>query len=302
MPNVIAIDLGGTKLSAALLDEAGGVVLTHTEATAQAGRSALLAQLAAVVKRLGQGQEVLAVGLGSPGFIDSERGVVIMATNLVDWSQTAVKDKLQQITGLPVAVMNDANAAALGEAWLGAGRGSESFVMLTLGTGVGGAIYHRQTGVWPGCNHRGGEFGHSILYPGGRPCPCGQFGCVDQYLSGRAIQAAYQVLTGQDCTCEQIFQEAAVGQSPATRIIREFARDLATHLISLQNIIDPEVFILGGGLSTAHSVWGELLNQQLLQLTGPGSVIRWRLAETGTLAGLLGAGKLAWDLVERNRA
>ncbi len=302
MPNIIAIDLGGTKLSAALLDEAGSVLQSHTEPTEQAGRSALISQLTTVVRRLSQGQEVLAVGLGSPGFIDTEQGVVIMATNLVGWTQTRVKDKLEQMTGLPVVVMNDANAAALGEAWLGAGKNRQSFVMLTLGTGVGGAIYHRQSGIWLGSNHQGGEFGHSILYPGGRPCPCGQFGCVDQYLSGRAVQSAYQVLTGQDCTCEQIFQGAADGEALAVRIIQEFARDLATHLISLQNIIDPEIFILGGGLAAAHSVWGELLDKQLQQLTGPGSVVRWQLAETGALAGLLGAGRLAWDLVERNRA
>lgn len=302
MPNVVAIDLGGTKLSASLLNEAGSVLQTHTEPTEQAGRSALLAQLAAAIQRLGRGQEVLAVGLGSPGFIDTERGVVIMATNLNGWTQTDVKDSLEQMTGLPVAVMNDANAAALGEAWLGAGKNRQSFVMLTLGTGVGGAIFHRQSGVWLGSNHQGGEFGHSILYPGGRPCPCGQFGCVDQYLSGKAIQSAYQVLSGQDCACEQIFQSAADGQPLAVQIVQDFARDLATHLISLQNIIDPEIFILGGGLATAHSVWGDLLDKQLRQLTGPGSVVRWQLTETGALAGLLGAGRLAWELVERNGA
>lgn len=302
MSTVIAIDLGGTKLSAALLDEAGKLLRTSSEPTEQGGRSALLAQLASVVQQLAQGSDAMAVGVGSPGFVDAARGVVLMATNLVGWSQTDVRGNLQQMTGLPVVLANDANAAAVGEAWLGAGRGKQDFVMLTLGTGVGGAVYDRNRGVWLGHNHRGGEFGHSILYPGGRPCPCGQFGCVDQYLSGRAIQSAYQVLTGNDCTCEQIFANAGRGEALAERIVHNFARDLATHLLSLQSIIDPELFILSGGLSTAHSAWAESLSQSLRQLAGPTTAVHWQLAETGANAGLFGAGKLAWEMLERGRA
>lgn len=302
MSTVIAIDLGGTKLSAALLDATGQVIHSCTEPTQNDGRAAILAQLTAVIGRLRQGQDVRAVGLGTPGFVDTPRGIVLLATNLTGWSQTEARTQLQETTGIATVVANDANAAAVGEAWLGAGRGKQSFVMLTLGTGVGGAIFDRRHGLWLGNNHRGGEFGHSIIHPGGRPCACGQLGCVDQYLSGRAIQRAYHELTDCATTCEQIFERAKAGEPAAQSVIGDFARDLAVHLISLQSIIDPEVFILGGGLLAAQSVWGELLDARLQQLTVPGMGVCWRPAETGALAGLLGAGRMAWDLVEQTDA
>lgn len=302
MQTVITVDLGGTKLNAAVLDEAGQVLTLLTQPTDNNGREAILNQLRAVIEELRVNQDVVAVGLGTPGFIDSAEGKVLLATNLPGWSGTAVGAILQQATSFPVAVENDANAAAIGEAWLGSGRNRRSFVMLTLGTGVGGAIFSQEHGIWQGSSFRSGEFGHSVLYPGGRPCACGQRGCVDQYLSGRAIQLVYREQTGKDFSGKQVLDLARAGELTALQVVRQFSRDLSVLLTSLQNILDPEVFILGGGLLAAKDVWGEPLISNLACLAVHGCEIKWIPAQTGSLAGLFGAGKLAWDYWRRQHA
>lgn len=298
MQTVIAIDLGGTKVSAALIDRQGSLLWRIQQPTDNAGAKAILQQLAALVAALSERASgtVVAVGVGTPGFVDSGQGRVLLATNLPGWGGTSVRDQLQELCGLPVVVENDANAAAVGEAWQGAGRNRESFVMLTLGTGVGGAIYHRQWGLWPGASFRSGELGHAILYPGGRPCPCGQRGCVDQYLSGRALQQSYQRLTGQVATSEQLVRLAKQGETAALQTLNQFATDLAVLLTSLQNLLDPEVFLLGGGVAATWDSWWPYLQAHLQQTAMPGCPIQVVPASAGADAGLLGMAKLAWEL------
>lgn len=293
MRTVISIDLGGTSLKAALVDQEANVLRRITVPTSQAGRSALIEQLAQVSRELGECAQVQAVGIGTPGFVDSANGQVLFATNVRGWSGTHVTALLQDLLDLPIIVANDANVAAIGEAWVGAGEDLTSFFMITLGTGVGGAIYDRQKGVWPGASFRGGEVGHSILYPNGKACACGQHGCVENYLSGRALEADYLAMAQQRLSSPEIFAAATEGQEIAKKIVNRFSDDLAVLLTSLKNTFDPSGFIIGGGLVHQRQHWWRQVLLALQEQCVHGGKITLLPATTGNDAGIFGAAYLA---------
>ena len=292
MKHIIGIDLGGSKMASGVVNTEGLVLRTVTEPTASFGREQLIEQLVGVVKLLSEDMNVVAIGVGTPGFVDSQQGLVLLATNLLGWTGVYLKRELEErLRGLPVVVENDANVAALGEAWLGAGRDIESFLMLTLGTGVGGAIYSKHTELWRGANYRAGEFGHAILYPDGLPCGCGRRGCVEQYLSGRSLARAYSEQSGNPSTAERVFALANQGDTVALGVVQGFVRDLAVLLTSLQNMLDPTAFVLSGGLVSSREAWWQSLEQQLG--SSGGESVRILPAHLGNNAGVLGAAWLA---------
>lgn len=292
MERVISIDLGGTNLKAALIDAEGNILCRQTVPTRKDGRAAIIEQMVEVAQDLSQGKPVKAVGVGTPGFVDSKAGRVLLATNLPGWSGTNLVAALQEQLALPVVVENDANAAAVGEAWKGAGQSLDSFIMITLGTGVGGALYSRQTGLWRGSGFRGGEVGHAILYPGGKVCACGQQGCVEQYLSGHALEANYFRCTNRHRSSTEILAAAAEDRA-AGDIVRQFSFDLAVLMTSLQNVFDPAGFIVGGGLVHWRQNWWPLVEQALKEQCVHGGQVCLLPATTGNDAGLLGAAYLA---------
>lgn len=290
MEHVIGIDLGGSKVAGALVDKKGRVLRSLTEPTAASGRKELIAQLVDMVERLSADINIAAVGIGTPGFVDSKQGQVLLATNLPGWTGVHLKGELAECLGcLPVAIENDANVAALGEAWLGAGRELNSFLMLTLGTGVGGAIYSKHSELWRGANYRAGEFGHAILYPDGLPCGCGRRGCVEQYLSGRSLSRAYFERSGQLFGAERILTLASQGDVVAVELLHRFVQDLAILLTSLQNVLDPSAFVLGGGLVASRSAWWNALEAELEHES-----LQILPSHLGSNAGVLGAAWLAW--------
>lgn len=296
MERVISIDLGGTNLKAALVDQEARILRHLTLPTSKAGRAAIIEQLATVIKELGQNEQVKAVGIGTPGFVNSTAGQVLLATNLPGWSGTDVKAELQDLLTVPVIVENDANVAAVGEAWVGAGKDLDSFFMITLGTGVGGALYDHHTGLWLGASYRGGEVGHAILYPGGKPCACGQQGCVEQYLSGRSLEINYQALANQELSCPEIFEAAAAGQKLAQGVVQRFCFDLVALLTSLNNIFDPAGFIIGGGLIHLRQTWWPEVQQAFHAQCVHGEDVALLPAATGNNAGIFGAAYLALSL------
>lgn len=292
MKHVIGIDLGGSKVAGAVVDTQGRVLRSVTEPTALCGREELIAQLVGIVEILSTDINVVAIGVGSPGFVDSRQGQVLLATNILGWTGVYLKRELEErLKGSPVVVENDANVAALGEAWLGAGRNIASFLMLTLGTGVGGAIYSKHSELWRGANYRAGEFGHAILYPDGLPCGCGRRGCVEQYLSGRSLARSYSEQSGSPSTAERVFALATQGDGVAMNVVQNFVRDLAVLLTSLQNMLDPTAFVLSGGLVSSRAAWWKSLEQQLENRGGES--VRILPAHLGNDAGVLGAAWLA---------
>src|SRR5574342_372390 len=194
---VIGVDLGGTNLRTALLSPDGDILAKHKEPTyASEGWKNVVTRLIDGIKEQQEsagerGLAVTAVGVGVPGVIQSDRGIVVKSPNFPDWNNLPIKDSLEKALNLPVTVENDANAAALGEQWRGVGCGIKSMILLTLGTGVGGGIILNNQ-IWQGADGMAGELGHMTIIPDGRRCGCGNTGCLEMYASARGIVESYR--------------------------------------------------------------------------------------------------------------
>lgn len=297
MRKAVGLDLGGTKINGALVLEDGSILKKSSVKTMNEGDpQKVIKQLADMVKTLSDGEDIIGVGIGSPGFVDWEKGkIMAVGGNIKGWAWTDVKTGLRELLPLPVVVENDANCAAICEAWLGAGKGFSSFVMLTLGTGLGGAIWLPKLGLWRGSSFRAAELGHSILKPGGRKCTCGQKGCVERYVSGTALEENYYEFSGTRMEGARIV-EAYGSDRFANESVDSFAKDLGVYLATLRNILDPQAFIIGGGVSTSMDIWWETMLREFRNQVNDPSLIEILPAEFGNESGMLGAAKCVFEL------
>jgi glucokinase len=311
MTLTVGVDIGGTKVAAGVVDEAGRILASTRRDTPSDDSAQVEAVIADAVRELTASYDVAAVGLGAAGFVDGLRSMVLFAPNLA-WRETPLRAAIEQRLGLPAVVENDANAAAWAEARFGAGRGEDHVVVLTVGTGIGGGI------VLDGHLVRGrfgvaAEIGHLNIVPDGRRCGCGLQGCWEQYASGRALvqeaqeQAAASPamaktlleLAGgrpERITGPMVTEAAKAGDVAALGCFDELGKWLGRGMAQLAAILDPGMFIIGGGVSSA----GELLLQPAQQtyrkhLTGRGHrpTAEIRMAELGPEAGIVGAADLA---------
>ena len=307
----IGIDLGGTNVAAAAVD-AEGKILGRASLPTPRGAEAVADQMAAAVHAaVEQGGldfgEAASVGIGSPGAIDPEAGVVDFWSNL-DFEDVPLGRMMADRLGKEIYLENDANAAALGEYVAGAGKGSRSLVLITLGTGVGGgAVLDGR--LYTGFNHAGLEVGHMVIQHNGRPCTCGRLGCFEAYCSATAlIKRTRQVMQEEKDSLlwqaagdlEHVngrvpFDAAALGDAAAGRVVDEYIEYLACGLASLVNIFQPEVMCIGGG----PSAQGERLLAPVRYILDQedyarNNVRRTRLmgASLGNDAGLIGAALL----------
>ena len=269
-PLYAGVDLGGTNIKAALVDDQGRLLAFHTEPT-HAGRGPEDA-----AARMGQAVHALArqagiatpditrVGVGSPGPLDLAAGTIVRAGNLVGWDNFPLRDRVSAHCGLPVTFANDANAAAYGEFWVGAARAYDSLVLLTLGTGVGGGIIIGDLNV-EGAHSHGSECGHMIVDPAptARMCPCGQPGHLEAYASAKSLVLRAEeaiaagatgslvaaVAGGEPLTPILVGREAEAGDRLATELVMEAARWLGIGIVSLMHAIDPEAVMLGGAMT-----------------------------------------------------
>ena len=260
------VDLGGTNLKLGLVS-AGGELLHRHDAPTEADRGPdhVLARIAQAVRRLADGAQVsladiAAVGIGSPGPLDSKAGVVVFTPNMAGWRDVPVRDRLQKDLGRPVVLENDANAAAYGEFRCGAGRGISNLVLLTLGTGIGGGII-LDGRLFRGSTDTGAELGHMVIQYGGRRCGCGNRGCLEAYASatavvgrmGERIEAgdSSTLASARDFTCRDVFEAAQKGDALAKRIVEETADYLAVGITNILHILNPEMVVLTGGMMGA---------------------------------------------------
>lgn len=294
MKKVIGIDLGGTSIYGGLINERGEILKRASRKTPLTGRRAVLDELVSMVEELKE-DGLEALGLGSPGCIDSARGRVLeIGGNIAGWAGTDIRGELSKsFPGLEIFVGNDANVAALCEKWLGAGRHFDNFVMLTLGTGVGGAVYSDEGGLLLGHNFNGAELGHSIIYPRGRPCNCGQSGCADQYLSGVGLEISYKKRTGLEKKAREILEESQV-EGEAREVVDHYCQDLAIYFSTIKNIFDPQAIIVGGGVINSKELWWEkMLSYFEKECNTPDSL---SIVPASYLndAGMIGAARLAF--------
>jgi glucokinase len=253
MASVIGLDIGGTKLRAGVVEDNGEVHDVAVSSTnAVDGAEAILGRVHDILDGLLRiAPEVEAIGIGATGRVDTSTGQIVGSTDMLPgWRGVALGDIVRGWFGLPVAVDNDGNAAAIGEAWAGAARDAANFVLLTLGTGVGGALVHEGRPI-RGWSYRAGELGHMILYPDGRLCECGARGCLERYASGPSLLARANESAGavRYRSPASVLVAATAGDPVARAATDAVTADLATALWSLANIYDPQLFVLGGGLT-----------------------------------------------------
>ena len=322
MPSfAIGVDLGGTNMRVAVVDGAGCLLETINEPTALAkGREHVVTEISSAVRRLasqsGAGRALLGVGVGVPGIIDLESGTVDAAANLPGWNHYPVLRELESRLGLPVLLENDANCAAMGEKWIGAGREVEDLCMLTLGTGVGGGFVVNGK-PWHGVTGMAGELGHMTVIPDGAPCGCGSRGCLEQYASATAIKriAVEAAARGQaprlaeaierlgsTFGAENVWESAQDGDAAAKRIFETVGRTLGIALGNLINALNLPLYVVGGGVARAWNQFSpalmrELSNRSIVFRAGEPRKSQHRSTMVtrsmlGENAGLLGAARL----------
>ncbi|MCK5007017.1 MAG: ROK family protein [Spirochaetales bacterium] len=300
------IDFGGTAAKIGIVDEKGNLTATErVEISAGDGYDDIFGEVAKKIRSLcGKlGVSLEAIGIGSPGFIDRSEGRVLQGSeNLPVFKNRSLVKNLSDDFALPVFADNDANCAAAGELKFGVGAGYESFVMITLGAGVGGALV-LEGRVFRGTRGLAGEIGHICLDPQGPFCTCGSRGCFEQYASASAIERSYLEKCGkratgpvgptgaEPVTAEVVFQRAREGDGCAIEAVRETAQHIARVFGNLVNVFNPEACIIGGGISAAGEELLEPVTQYIADFAWPLplSGVKIHTAALQNEAGILGA-------------
>lgn len=288
---VIGIDLGGTAIKLGQFDAHGHCLRSLTVPTPQpASPEAVLATMLDAIAQLDPQQQAVAIGVGTPGPADAAGRVARVAINLAGWQDVPLADWLEAKAGRPTILANDANCAGLGEHWLGAGRPFRHLVLLTLGTGVGGAVI-LDNRLFVGHQGTAGELGLITLNPDGPPCNSGNQGSLEQHVSVQAIRRE----TGLEP--KELGDLARAGDADAIAFWQRYGRNLGIGLASLVYVLTPEAIILGGGVSASAEFFFPKVWEELERRVLPSSRSDLKLlpAELGNQAGIVGAAKLAWQ-------
>jgi glucokinase len=312
----IGVDLGGTNLRVAAVDEHGQEMERITLGTQLSlGRDHVIDDMCASILQLTQkhaAAELLGIGIGVPGIIDMQAGTVREAANLPGWAGFPVRAEIERRLQVQVILENDARAATLGEKWLGAGRAVDDMAMLTLGTGVGGGLVLGGK-IWYGMHGMGGEFGHFTVEPEGHPCGCGNRGCLEQYASATAVvrMAREAVSDGAvglsriaELSSKAVYELAMQGDPGAQKVFRSMGRALGIVLADLVNGLNLPMYVIGGGAVSAWEAFAPAMFAELkarsvvyaATVSDEGTTVEGKTIVTrallGSDAGLLGAARL----------
>lgn len=296
----IGLDLGGTNLRAAAVDRAGNVLDRIAGSTTAAGtKNALLANMASLIDGLKArygAANLAGIGVGVPGFILLKEGIITNSNNLAFLENTPIRDEMEALLGTRVILENDANAAALGEKWMGTGRDVDDLVLLTLGTGIGGGIIiggralHGYLGM-------AGELGHTTVVPNGNPCGCGNRGCLEKHASATAVTAMARVIQlGENLSSKEVCDLAMAGDEKARRIWKIVGESLGVALANLVNAFNFPLYLLSGGMLGAWDLFAPTMFEVVRwrSFTYRASKTRIEKASLGNEAGLYGAAYLPW--------
>lgn len=282
---IVGVDLGGTNIVAGALSEDGNEVIalrsepTRPDQGAEAVIDRIVRMIDTVIAETiaqtgAKKGDVIGIGVGAPGPLDRERGIVITTPNL-GWTNFPLRDVIAERTGITTRLDNDANCATLGEWWLGAARGARNVVGMTIGTGIGGGLILNGR-LYHGASDVAGEIGHTTIDVTGRLCKCGNYGCLEAYASGPSIaERAREAVAGDEdsllarmvgrqldrLTAATVYEAAKLGDDVAIDVVRETARFLGAGIANLLNIFNPDVVVIAGGVTQA----GEALFNPLLR-------------------------------------
>jgi glucokinase len=275
----IGVDLGGTNLRIAAISTDGHMLEKITLGTNSLGPDHVVDEMCSAIRQLTEKYRntgaMLGAGIGIPGIIDLDAGVVRKSANLPGWSEYPVRAQIERRLGTRIFLENDGKVAALGEKWLGAGRDVNDMVMITLGTGIGGCII-LDGKIFHGMNGMAGEFGHVTLIPDGVPCGCGSHGCAERYASATAIvrMAREAIASGKAPSLAKvsddpefgpqlIYKLAKQGDDAAQDIFNRFGTALGIMLGGLINVLNLEMFVIGGGVSSAWDAFAPRMFQEM---------------------------------------
>lgn len=290
-PQVLGIDLGGTAIKLGRFTQDGTCLQALTVPTPQpATPEAVLLAMTDAIEQIDPNHQAQAIGVGTPGPADAAGRIARVAINLSGWQDVPLAEWLEAKTGRSTVIANDANCAGLGEAWLGAGRWFRHLILLTLGTGVGGAII-LDGKLFVGHHGTAGELGLITLNPDGPPCNSGNQGSLEQYASVTAIRRR----TGLEP--EALGKLAIAGDPTAIEFWQNYGRDLGAGLASLIYVLTPEAVIIGGGVSASAEFFFPAMQAEIERRVLPSSRAGLQLlkAELGNQAGIVGAARLAWQ-------
>lgn len=305
------IDLGGTFIKCGIVDEEGNILAKDKVPTkVERPYPQVIEDMANLVKRLAarSGVQIQGVGVGSPGMIDSEKGVVVFSGNF-GWRNVPLVEELKKYFVVPVKLTNDANAAALGESFCGAGKEYRSSVLITLGTGVGSGIVIDGK-LFEGNGSAGAEIGHMVIKTGGEKCTCGRFGCFEAYASATALvretkramerhseSVMWRLCRGNLSAVDgkTAFDGMRAGDPVAKRVVGDYVTALAAGIVNVANIFRPEAILLGGGVckegETLLAPLREIFSRELFG--GEENVpVKLATATLGNDAGICGAARL----------
>jgi glucokinase len=297
----IGVDLGGTNLRAAAIDSAGTILDKVAEPTQYAaGRDAIIRDIVAAIQKVRgrvKARGLKGVGIGMPGFIKVDTGIVMGSANLPGFEGFPVRDEIQKRLDTRIVLENDANAAALGEKWMGAGRDVNEMMLITLGTGIGGGIIiggrvlHGQFGM-------AGEVGHMTVIPDGNPCGCGNNGCLEKHASATAIIAMARMLQlGEDISSEDVYNLAVGGNTRARQCFDTMGRALGIALANLINVFNFPLYLLSGGVLPAWDLFAPIMIDEIKRRSFAYAMTNPRIEKAilGNEAGLYGAAYLPFQ-------
>jgi glucokinase len=316
---VVAIDLGGSKIAAAIISPKYKILAREYHPTlASQGVDSVINRIASAVEQITAAtgtalSQTCGISIAAAGAIDQKRGMVTLSPNLPGWRDVPLSGIIQERLRSQIWLINDANAAALGEHYLGAGRGAKNLIYLTVGTGIGGAIIIEGR-LYTGVCGSAGEIGHMTIDTNGPRCECGNVGCLETLASGKAIarEAVRRIGSGErpslaelvngkiaDITAREVAIAARQGDPLAGSIINNAAAYLGVGMVNLVNIFNPEIIIVGGGVAGMGDLLLNPARQVVRERAFPVSsaAVRIVTTELGHDAGLLGATRLAFKQV-----
>jgi len=307
--HAIGIDIGGTKIAGAVVTESGEIIAEDRLPTPSGDSEAIVDAVVSMVERLAIGHDIAAAGVAAPGFIDTTQSIVYYTPN-ISWRHEPLRERLLARLDLAITIDNDANAAGWAEYRFGAGQHVSDMTMLTIGTGVGGAIVNRGQ-LFRGGFGAGAELGHMRVVPDGLACGCGARGCIEQYGSGRAllrmaneiadvggiglglaaVRAQKGALTGHD-----VAELIVAGDSGAIQALRELGGWIGQACASLSAVLDPQLFVIGGGVAVAGDLLLDPIREAFvanLPARGYHPEPEFTIAQLVNDAGVVGAADLA---------
>lgn len=286
---ILVFDIGGTEIKYALCDESFNLSDKKSVPTnAYEGGKRIIERVVEIAKTF---DGVDRIGISTAGQVDSEKGMIVYATDSIPgYTGTQIKQIVESEIGVPCAVENDVNSAALGEAHFGAAKDESNFICLTYGTGIGGAIF-LDGKLFKGCGCSAGEFGHFVTHANGLSCTCGGCGCYEAYASSGALVRAVAKKTGRQLNGREIFAE--FGNPEIKAVIDEWIDEIVVGLKGLVYIFNPSLIVAGGGIMNEKYITDEINKRLGAQLMQSFRCVKVRKAEKGNDANLLGAAYIA---------